>query len=211
MGFFSNIGKAFGFGGDAGAEAAEQIAAANTAAIKGVEEQFGITESNLAPFIEAGAEGFGRRAEASSFGGFSDRLDEVFKSDIFKNLVGERTKAVSGGLASAGLTRSGGGINALADIPQNVGLAIENLIFGREASLGTTGLNAALNLGSFRETKARDVAGITQGTGQAAASGILRDENTGVAGINNLASILGSFGGNVQRAGGFGNFASSFF
>jgi len=204
MGLFSSIGNFF-TGDDSGQDAANAIAAANALANEGLETQFGETKANLDPFIAAGEGGLDRSESASTPQGFADLLGQIFDSDIFKRLREERIGDVRGQLAATGQSRSGGALETIADIPTQIGLAIEQLLSGRSGALATQGLGAGINLGNFGQTKAQNVAGIQQSTGAAQGQGIIRDANSSAFGFGNILSSIGKVGGALSGAGVFGS------
>ena len=211
MGFFSSLGKAFGFGNDSGQEQFEAIAAANRLAKQGVEDQFGQTKANLDPFISAGRGALDETVQGSTIGGFAERLSEIFGTDIFKTLVGERTNAIEGQLASSGNARSGLGLETIANIPTGIGVFLEQLLTGRSQKLANQGVNTAFNLAAFGQNKANVIAGVEKSTGIAQASGIAQDAQANAAGFGKLLGIGGKALGGAL-AGGFnvGGFGDSF-
>lgn len=200
------------FGGsNSASRAAEKQIEFQEKALAELRKQFGKTEANFAPFLAAGTNAIPTVVDASSTAGLSERLGEIFNTDIFKNLVGERTRSVEGQLASAGLSRSGDALAEIANIPTDIGLALENLLFGRQSGLVKDGQNAAGQLGAFGADNAANVAGILQNQGSAAASGILGDAQAQSAGIQGLLNLGGLIGGASIEAGGIGSLVSSFF
>lgn len=151
----------------------------------------------LSPFIEAGQGALGGLQEGSTVGGLDARLGRIFDSDIFGELLGERTRSVQGQLAAGGLTRSGTGLQAAANIPGDLGLQIEQLLTSRLGGLAGQGLQAGgalsgiqLEGGQFR--------------GQALSSGIVTDAEAKTAQLQGiLNSVGGAIGGLGQFGGGF--------
>ena len=209
MGFFSGLKSFFGGGNDDASDAAALIAAQNKISQEGIESQFGQTQANLQPFIDAGQTGLSNVLQGSTAGGFSDRLNEIFDTDIFKGLVDERTRAAQGQLSAGGLTRSGTGLETIAGIPQDVGLFIENLLTGRSGALAEGGQSAAGTLGTFGSNKEASLANLRSNTGQAQAAGFLQDKASGSSGFANLLGLGsrvlgGGFAGSSAGGGGGG-------
>jgi len=175
------------FGGsDAGSKGA---AAANRGVDLQIEElrrQFDITQGNIQPFIQAGAAQLPGLQEGATAGGLDARLAEIFNSDIFGSLVGERTRAVEGQLGAGGLTRSGTAINEAAAIPTDIGLMIEQMLTGRSAGLAGQGQGAAINLGQLGAQSSGQIGGAFAQQGQNTASGLLADQQAGAQATQNL-------------------------
>lgn len=212
-GIFGSIGRGFKrlFGGSSDAEnAAQLLAAQNAQSIQGIESQFGQTQAGLDPFIQAGRGGLERVEEGSTVGGFSDRLNRIFGTDIFRGLVDERTRAAQGQLSAGGLTRSGTALEEISNIPLTTGLGLENLLTSRSGALASQGLGATESLGRFGAQKEGALAGLRGATGQAQATGFLQDQAAGDRGFANLlglgTSILGGGLGGLAgaTAGGLG-------
>lgn len=194
-------------GPGAGGGAAQFQTQANREAIAEIKRQFEITQGNIAPFLEAGqaaAPGVGR---AATIGGFGERLGELFGGGALDPLVEERTRAVQGQLAAGGLTRSGAGARAIADIPTQLGLQIENLLAGRGQQLFGQGQGAALGLGQLGGQAAGQQAGLFQGIGQAQSQGSLLDAQLRAQRNQQLIQGVGeagSFLGGLLPTGGAG-------
>jgi len=148
MGFFGDV-----FGGGKAAAAADNAAQLARFQANLAEEQLGgefeRVQGQFDPFIQAGAQGLQGQQQGATIGGFDERLGDIFGSQNFQNLVGERTRAVQGQLAAGGLTRSGTALEEIANVPTELGFGIENQLFGRQQGLAGQGLTAAGNLGQF--------------------------------------------------------------
>ncbi len=135
-------------------------------------------------YSEAGLGGLEGVVQGSSAEGFDDRLNSIISGGSFNSLVDLRRQGVQGQLGAGGLTRSGTAMDAMAAIPADMALQLENQLFGRQAGLADmgfqsdtqdigrdTGLNAqiAALLGAIGTSEA---AGIT-GAAEAKAGGIL--------------------------------------
>jgi len=182
MGFFTSLGESLGFGG-AGKRAADaQIAAQR----EGQRE----AEGRLTRFFDPGVGQIGALEEGTTAQGLDERLGRIFDTESFNRLLEERTRAVQGGLAAGGLTRSGTAIEELSAVPTDLGFQIEQLLTGRSRGLFDTGFGAA-----------RDLAGIaTRGgelRGEARSSGILLDSAARTKavgkGLKTVAKIAGKF------------------
>lgn len=178
----------FGKGDDSGEDAA---AAANLASNKQIEElqrQFDVTQANISPFIEAGAGALGTQIDAATIGGLDERLGQITNTNVFGNLVDERSRAVQGGLAAGGLNRSGAGLQSLANVPQDIALQIENMLSGRTTQLAGSGQNAAVGLGSLGQQSSQSIGSALAQQGQNISSGILADQQSNAQGTQNLIS-----------------------
>lgn len=174
------------FGGDDGSDAAAAANAGLDSAIQELRRQFGITQENIAPFLEAGRGALPGLVEGSTAEGLDERLRRLFDTDIFGGLVDERTRAVEGQLAAGGLTRSGAGLQEIANVPTGLGLQLEQLLTGRLGNLAGSGQNAALGLGSLGQANAGAIANLFGQQGANTASGILTDAQAGAAQQQNL-------------------------
>jgi hypothetical protein len=129
----------FGKDDDAGANAGGNAGAVqqeyNQQAIDELKRQFGITQENIKPFLNAGASMLPSVIEGTTAEGLDSRLAQIFNTDIFGSLVDERTRAVEGQLGAGGLTRSGTAINEAAKIPTEIGLMLEEILNGRATNL----------------------------------------------------------------------------
>jgi len=205
MGFFSDLIEkgSLGliddpFGEESGAKAAQQAGQIQSdAALAGIEElrrQFGITQENFAPFLQAGQGALPFVQQGSTVQGLDQILSEILGSGAFESLIGERTRAVEGQLAAGGLTRSGAGIEAAADIPTDLAFMIEQLLTGRATNLAGSGQNAAGQLGAFSGNTSSGIASLFGQQGAAQASGILGAAQAGQqgnqAGITLLSALL---------------------
>lgn len=139
--------------------------------------QLGIDQ--LDPFATAGREQLGGLAEGATIGGLDERLADIFNSGTFGSLVGDRTRGVQGQLAAGGLTRSGAGLESIANVGSELGLQLEQLLTGRSQGLASQGLGAASGIANLFGQK-----------GQDQSSGILADQQA-----------RASFGGNIAQLG----------
>lgn len=184
LGFEAGLGK----GGDSGAAGANAANAASAREIAELRRQFDITQENLNPFIEAGTGQIGEQVNASTIAGLDERLAQIFSTDTFGSLVDERERGVRGQLAAGGLTRSGTGVQAIAAVPQDLGLQIENMLSGRTTQLTGSAQNAASGLGALGQQNSQAIGASLAGQGQSTASGILADQQANAAATQGLLS-----------------------
>lgn len=180
MGFVSD---AFGKGGsDAADEAADAQVYSNQLAINEMRRQFDETQQNLRPFMEIGAadnylpEFLWKARSGTSPEGLDDRLGRIFGSNAFRKLYGERERAVENQLSQTGLMRSGQALRSAANIPTELGMAIENLIYGRNMDLLGSAQNAAAGLGALGRDASSGIASLYRDQGQAVGQGILQGQ-----------------------------------
>ncbi len=140
--------------------------------------QLGINE--LRPFLDAGSAQLEGLAQGATVGGLDERLGEIFNSDTFGNLVQDRERGVQSALSAGGLTRSGGGVQAIADVGSELGLQLENLLTGRSSNLANIGQSAA-----------GGVANLFNQQGQNLSSGIVTDAQSRANFGGQLAGLAG--------------------
>lgn len=180
---------------------------ANQQADRGLDElkrQFAKTEANVQPFFGAGIRNLANTERNSTLGGFADKLKKIFGSGALDPLVEERTRAAQGQLAAGGLTRSGTALETIADIPTELGLAIEQLLSGRQGGLTDLGFNSAQLLGNFGQNSASQINSNLGQQGQNTASGGLGKAQAGAAFTNSALGLGGAFLGAAGAAGGIG-------
>lgn len=184
-------------GKDSGKKSARAEERANKAAQAEIRRQFDVTQENLSPFLEAGQEQLPVLQDRTTVGGLDEILGEIFGSENFQNLRGERTRAVQGQLSAGGLTRSGTGLQEAARVPTDLGFQLEQLLTGRSQQLVGSGQNAAARLGAFGQNASSQIAGLSQATGQAQSSGALADQQAKSQGtaqtIGAIASVAAMF------------------
>jgi len=186
MGFFSGLASAFGFGSNAGRDAAR-------AKVKESRRGERRATGFLDPFFQAGVGGLEQVQEGTTAGGLDERLGRIFDTESFGRLLEERTKAVQGQLSAGGLTRSGTALQEIANVPTQLGFDIENLLTQRSAGLAGAGLQAggalagqAIQGGQFR--------------GSAISSGIITDAQAQARSTQGLLNaVAGGLGGFFGR------------
>ena len=188
---------------NAGRQAAEAEVRGAQLGVNELRRQFDITQENFAPFLQAGTEAIPRAVSAidalapgATAGGLDARLAEIFNTDIFDSLVDERTRAVQGQLAASGLSRSGTAIQEVANIPAQLGLAIEDLLTGRQgnqasrlAGLAGVGQSAAGSLGQFGAQSSQSIANLFERQGQSRSAGIITDAQAGASGLGQVLKL----------------------
>ncbi len=187
------MGEFFGFsGGDTGQSAANQAAAQNQLGIDELRRQFDISQGNLDPFIQAGVGQLGALEQGTTAGGLDERLAQIFGTDAFQALRGERTRSVEGQLGAGGLTRSGFGLEQIANIPTELGFALEQLLTGRSQQLAGAGQSAAAGLGAIGAQTSGGIANLFQQTGQDISAGALTDAQARASANQNIIQTAAS-------------------
>ncbi len=177
-------------GGDSGKKAARAQTEANNASIAEMRRQFGITQENIAPFLQAGQGAVPGVVQGSTIGGLDERLAQIFNSDIFGSMVDQRQRAVEGQLSAGGLTRSGTAMQEAARVPTDIGLMLEQMLNGRETNLMNTGLNSAVGLSQMGQQNSGSIANMMSQSGQATSSGIITDaQSKAQSQQNTLATV----------------------
>ena len=145
------------------------------------------------PYREAGIEGLQNFQDGSTVQGLDEILAQIFGSDTFGALNEERTRAVQGGLAAGGLTRSGAGVEEMAAVPTDIAMFLEQLLSGRNADLAGFGFQSSANM-----------ADLTTRVGEAIASGYLGNEQMKVQRENSRNDLKGSIITGIGAAIGLG-------
>ncbi len=150
--------------------------------------QFDLAQTNIDPFIQAGAGALGDVSQAASISGLGDRLSLIQGTDAFRTLNDEALRAASGGLAAGGLTRSGAGLQTLAGIPTSTALGIEGLTADRSANLASLGASTATGLGQIGQQSSSNISNLLAQQGVSQGAGALTGAQAEAAGISNLLS-----------------------
>lgn len=193
---------AFQQAGDIGSQAALEAARIQQqfggTAIGEIQRQFGVTQANLTPFLQAGTGALGDLQRGATVAGLDERLGQLASTDIFGTLSEERGRAAQGQLAAGGLTRSGTGLLEAARVPTELLLGLESRLQGRQQQLAGQGLTAGLNLGQFGQVSGQNIANLLQSQGFAGAQGVL-----GAAGARTQALTQGAAAQalGIQQAG----------
>ena len=212
MGLFSGGGLLGDVGGFLGINSdkeeksirnAEQ--AQNRKAEQGIGDIFGqldLSLENLQPFSDAGMPALAGLEQGSTLGGFSRNLSDIFNSPSFDPIVAERMRAANSAFGSAGLTRSGGAIQAAADIPLDVALGLEQLLSGRQSELAGLGFDSSAQQSLLRSAAGSGAANIRIGQGATSANSILAQQQAKTQRNENIGGFLG--GSNLAGGGGGG-------
>jgi hypothetical protein len=188
-----------------GASAASGAAGAQSEAIqKAMEEikkEFGVTEEQFAPFLQAatGGEGVtgaltrqqeflglrGPEAQQAAFTGFMESPGQAFLRQRGEQSL-LRNASAMGGL--------GGGNIRQALQEQGIGFAAQQQSELQDRLAGMTGLGfqATQGLGGLRSQKAANIGQMLTGQGQARASGILGEQQGKASTASNLLNIAGT-------------------
>jgi hypothetical protein len=212
MGLFSGGGVLGDVGGFLGINSDKQersirdaTAAQNRKAEEGIGDIFGqldLSLQNLQPFSDAGMPALAGLEQGSTLGGFSRNLSDIFNSPSFDPIVAERMRAANSALGSAGLTRSGGAIQAAADIPLDVALGLEQLLSGRRSELAGLGFDSSAQQSLLRSAAGSGAANIRIGQGANSANSILAQQQAKTQRNENIGGFLG--GSNIAGGGGGG-------
>lgn len=187
------------FGGKNRNAASDAAGAEIEASKLGVDElrrQFDVTQENVQPVVDAGTAQLSGLQAGATPQGLEATLAQIFSGEGFQSLRDERTRSIEGQLGARGLTRSGTAIERVANIPTELGFAIEQLLTGRSQSVAGQGQSAGINLGQIGAAISGGIADLLKGQGVSKGAGILGDAQAGAAGFGN---ILG-FGAKVLSA-----------
>lgn len=184
-----------GKGGSSGKRAANAQVQANQASINEMRRQFDTTQQNITPFLQAGQGAIDGVESGATVGGMDEMLAQIFNSDIFGSLVGERERAVQGQLAAGGQMRSGMGLQEAARVPTDLGLMLEQMLNGRQQNLMQTGLGAATGLGQMGQNNSANIGNMMSQSGDAISSGIITDQQAKAKGQQNMLNTAATIGG----------------
>lgn len=136
----------------------------------------------LMPFLTAGAGQLGSLTQGATAGGLNERLAEILGGDTFSALTGERERAVQGQLSAGGLTRSGTGLQSIANVPTELALQLESLLTGRSQQLAGQGLGAGTNIASLFNLQGENVSSgiVTDASASASALGQIGQFASGI-------------------------------
>lgn len=215
-------GLVSGIFGDVGAsdEAARAQIAAIQQGIQEIQRQFGITQENIDPFLQAGIGAVPGQQQAATIPGFGQRINEISQGGALDPLIERRTREAENRFSSIGLTRSGAAAEEIGNIPTDLIFQLENLLSQRGSNLAGQGLSSALGLGQFGQQAAGQIAGLQGDIGAVRSAGILGENQARVGQANALfqgatdlfsgLSGLGGFGGAGVGAGAGGLESLSF-
>lgn len=99
--------------------------------------------AGLQGFIEPGAQAFGEFARGTTVAGLGQDISDIVGSEAFGGLLDIRRREQQGQLSAGGLTRSGGALEAAADLPTDLAFQIQNQLAGRRGEAAQLGLGAA--------------------------------------------------------------------
>lgn len=219
MGLLSGITDAIGVTDTgSGAEAARQagIVSANQARKAKVALGRGLGQSRenltgatgqaigtLQPLANIGLGGAQQFAQGATTGGFTGNIMDLLQGGGLDPLIAENRRNVLGELSSAGLTRSGPGIEQLSQIPVETAFGIEQMLSGRQGQTAQFGLPAISGIANFQQGLGTNLANLNTGfsqnlvniltnQGQQQGAAILGGQQAEAAERGNLASLLGS-------------------
>lgn len=173
----------------AGSRAGQAEVAGAQLGIDEIRRQFDQTQESLDPFVQAGVGALPGLEEGTTVGGLDATIAELLNTDVFGSLVEERQRGVEGQLAAGGLTRSGTAIQEAANIPTELALQLENLLFGRKGQLVGAGQQAAGAVGGFGAAASGGVADLLKGQGVSTGAGILTNAQAQAAGTSQALGI----------------------
>ena len=125
-----------------------------------------LTEEGFAPFIEAGTGALQDVQQGATVGGLDERIAQILQSGAFQGLREERFGDVNRQLATAGLSRSGLGLEEIANISPDLAFQIENQLFGRARDLSQTGFTGVERRGAQGAQLALGQAGLETGSSE---------------------------------------------
>lgn len=179
--------------------------------------QFDITSGQYAPYREFGAKGLAGYGDLLGLGGADAQnaaIEQLRQSPFYQSLYRTGEEAVLQNAAATGGIRGGNTQRSLADFGADTLMqTIEHQLQGLGGA-ANLGFSAVGQLGQFGADKARAVADLLTGQGEARASGLLTRGGitagmwNGIGGgLDSLASAAaGAFIPGAGAGGGFGGF-----
>jgi len=210
-GLVRGITNTFGITRDKSGEiAAGQAIGGQNRAVQEILNQFKTTSESLQPFAQLGVDALPGIQQGQTAQGLDQRLAEIFNTETFQNLVDERQRAVAGRDAASGNFRSGTGRLNAANVPTEIGLALEQLLTNRLGQSLDTGLTTTQNLGIFGENKANNIASLLSNIGNLNAQRELLEGQSKAAQAGNLLSTVTDIGAQFIAPGSGGGNAGTF-
>lgn len=136
--------------------------------------------------------------------GYGQQLSDIMDPNgMFGNMMKERQRAATSALSAAGLSRSGNAAEAASQIPTELAMAIQEMMFGRQAGTmeNMANLTSGLfgNLANLKTSTAGSLANLETGAGQVKA-----DMNTAMASTNPMSSLFGGLMAGLGTETGMG-------
>lgn len=133
-----------------GAGTARDIIGGTRGQIRGdIVTQRGVTEAGFDPFIQAGTGALQDVQQGSTIQGLDERIAQILQGDAFGALREDRFGDVNRQLASSGLSRSGLGLEEIANISPELAFQLENQLFGRSRDLSNVGFQGVERRGAL--------------------------------------------------------------
>lgn len=107
-----------------------------------------LTEAGFDPFIQAGTGALQDVQRGATIGGLDERISQILGTETFGALREERFGDINRQLASAGLSRSGLGLEQIANISPELALQLESQQFGRARDLSNVGFQGVERRGA---------------------------------------------------------------
>ena len=169
----------------------------------GVDRIFSQLDTGLAglePFAQAGLGGLQGLQQSSTLEGLGGGLSDIFNSPAIQPLINDRMRSASSAFGSAGLTRSGGAIQAAADIPTELAFALEQLLGERRSELAGIGLGANSLGAELRNQASLGAGGLLADRFGTQTGADQQSKNRKQERLNSVLSTLGSAAGAFSDA-----------
>ena len=164
----------------------------------GIDRIFSQLDTGLAglePFAQAGLGGLQGLQQSSTLEGLGGGLSDIFNSPAIQPLINDRMRSASSAFGSAGLTRSGGAIQAAADIPTELAFALEQLLGERRSELAGIGLGANSLGAELRNQASLGAGGLLADRFGTQTGADQQSKNRKQERLNSVLSTLGSVAG----------------
>jgi hypothetical protein len=171
-------------GGNSARKGANANAAYNTNALQVSNDVYGQTQDQLNPYLTGGTTAFNQLANMANTGDMS----KFYTSPNYQFRLDQGIKGMQNAAAGRGMLNSPRTMQALNDYAQNMASNEYQNYFQNMYNLGTSGQNAANNLGQFGQNYAAQQAGVYQNLGN-----IYNEKNLATGASNQ--GILGGIGG----------------
>lgn len=126
-------------------------------------EMLGLSQQRFNPIAQSGLGMMPTVQQAGTVQGMDARLGQIFGSDAFASLRDQRMRAMQNQLNQSGMRRSDAGLQQVANVPTELGFALEEALYGRQSDMLGMGYQAASDISGLENNVAANIANIRAG------------------------------------------------